>query len=93
MADNAVRLDGRTSDGQGLSRRAIRLHARCRVGTKGLRILASSCPKNRTYYAAAQVMTNGIGGEILAIVCKVLWSPNSKTGENFGYKDSAPLRR
>jgi hypothetical protein len=56
-------------------------------GTKGLRILASSCPKNRTYYAAAQVMTNGIGGEIFAIVCKVLWSPNSKTGENFGYKD------
>ncbi|GAA0734835.1 hypothetical protein GGR89_003260 [Sphingomonas trueperi] len=62
-------------------------------GTKGLRILASSCPKNRTYYAAAQVLTNGIGGEIFAIVCKVLWSPNSKTGENFGYKDSAPLRR
>ncbi|KAK0341879.1 hypothetical protein LTR94_024609, partial [Friedmanniomyces endolithicus] len=56
-------------------------------GTKGLRILASSCPKNRTYYAAAQVLTNGIGGEIFAIVCKVLWSPNSKTGENFGYKD------
>lgn len=56
-------------------------------GTKGLRVLASSCPGNRTYYAAAQVMTNGVGGEIFAIVCKVLWCPKSKTGENFGYKD------
>lgn len=62
-------------------------------GTAGLRVLASACLLNRTYYAAAQVMANGAGGEIFAIVCKVLWNPNSKTAEQFGYKDSAPLRR
>lgn len=56
-------------------------------GTSGLKVLASSCPQNRIYYAAAQVMNNGVGGEIFAIVCKVLWNPNSKTGEQFGYKD------
>lgn len=56
-------------------------------GTAGLRVLASACPLNRTYYAAAQVMANGAGGEIFAIVCKVLWNPNSKTAEQFGYKD------
>lgn len=55
--------------------------------TKGLKVLASSCPQNRTYYAAAQVMVDGIGGEVFAIVCKVLWNPKSKTGEHFGYKD------
>lgn len=56
-------------------------------GTSGLRVLASSCPQNRTYYAAAQVMTNGAGGEVFAIICKVLWNPGSKTREQFGYKD------
>lgn len=55
-------------------------------GTAGLRVLASSCPQNRTYYAAAHVIKNGVGSEVFAIVCKVLWSPKSKTGENFGYK-------
>ena len=62
-------------------------------GTSGLRVLASSCPQNRTYYAAVQVLTNGVGGEVFAVVCKVLWNPASKSGEQFGYKDSAPLRR
>ncbi|MDF0491487.1 hypothetical protein PX554_25550 [Sphingomonas sp. H39-1-10] len=54
---------------------------------KGLKLLASSCPQNRTYYAAAQVMVDGVGKEVFAIVCKVMWNPRSKTGENFGYKD------
>jgi hypothetical protein len=62
-------------------------------GSAGLHVLASSCPQNRTYYAAVQVMKDGIGGEVFAVVCKVLWNPNSKTGEQFGYKDSAPLWR
>lgn len=62
-------------------------------GTSELRVLASSCPQNRTYYAAAQVVTNGVGGEVFAIVCKVLWNSASKTGEQFGYKDSAALWR
>jgi len=54
---------------------------------KGLKLLASSCPQNRTYYAAAQVMEGGVGKEVFAIVCKVMWNPRSKTGEHFGYKD------
>lgn len=54
---------------------------------KGLKVLASSCPQNRTYYAAAQVMVDGIGKEVFAIVCKVMWNPKSKSGEHFGYKD------
>jgi len=60
---------------------------------KGLTVLASSCPQNRTYYAAVQVMVDGIGKEVFAVVCKVMRNPRSKTGEHFGYKDSAPLRR
>lgn len=54
---------------------------------KGLTVLASSCPQNRTYYAAVQVMVDGIGKEVFAVVCKVMWNPRSKTGEHFGYKD------
>ncbi|WP_413469349.1 hypothetical protein [Sphingobium sp. PNB] len=61
--------------------------------TQGLRVLASSCPGNRVYYAAVQSITNGIPGEVFAVVCLVKWSPRSPSGENFGYKDSAPLRR
>ncbi|RSU72120.1 hypothetical protein BRX37_20135 [Sphingomonas sp. S-NIH.Pt3_0716] len=56
-------------------------------GTAGLRVLASSCPKNRTYYAAVQVMTNGIGGDVFAVVCLLAWNHRSTTGEQFGYKD------
>jgi hypothetical protein len=44
-------------------------------GSRGLRVLASSCPQNRVYYAAAQVMTNGVGGDVFAIVCLVQWNP------------------
>ena len=56
-------------------------------GSAGLRVLASSCPQNRTYYAAVQVKQNDVGGAVFAVVCKVLWNPNRKTGEQFGYKD------
>lgn len=56
-------------------------------GTRGLQVLASSCPQNRVYYAAAQVMTDGIGGEVFAIVCLVRWNPADKEGLIFGYKD------
>ena len=31
-------------------------------GSRGLKVLASACPGNRVYYAATQVMTNGVGG-------------------------------
>jgi hypothetical protein len=56
-------------------------------GTRGLKVLASSCPHNRVWYAAAQAMTNGVGGEIFAIVCLVKWNPRDKEGYIFGYKD------
>lgn len=55
--------------------------------SRGLKMLASSCPGNRVYYAAAQVMTNGKGGEIFAIVCLVRWNPRARDGYIFGYKD------
>ena len=54
---------------------------------RGLKVLASSCPANRVYYAAAQVMTDGIGGEVFAVVCLVRWNPRSADGHQFGYKD------
>ncbi len=54
---------------------------------KGLKLLVSSCQQNRTYYAAAQEMVDGVGGAVFAIVCKVMWNPRSKTAEHFGYKD------
>lgn len=56
-------------------------------GSKGLKVLASACPQNRVYYAAAQVITNGVAGEVFAIVCLVRWNPNDKEGMIFGYKD------
>ncbi|MDX3911143.1 MAG: hypothetical protein QHC67_15185 [Sphingobium sp.] len=55
--------------------------------TRGLKVLASSCPGNRVYYAAAQVLTDGIAGEVFAIVCLVRWNPRDKEGYIFGYKD------
>ncbi|ASY46837.1 MULTISPECIES: DUF6927 domain-containing protein [Sphingomonadaceae] len=56
-------------------------------GSRGLKVLASACPGNRVYYAATQVMTNGVGGEIFAIVCLVRWNPRDKEGMILGYKD------
>ena len=56
-------------------------------GTSGLRVLASACPRNRVYYAAAQVMNGGVGGELFAIVCLVRWNPQDREGLIFGYKD------
>jgi hypothetical protein len=55
--------------------------------SKGLQVLASACPQNRVYYAAAQVITDGVAGEVFAIVCLVRWNPNDKEGMIFGYKD------
>src|SRR3546814_8711669 len=57
-------------------------------GTKrGLRVLASSCPGNRTYYAAVQEIMDGIPGIVFAVVCLVRWNPRSRDGHHFGYKD------
>lgn len=55
--------------------------------TRGLRVLASSCPGNRTYYAAAQELVAGVPGSVFAVVCLVRWNPRSRDGHQFGYKD------
>lgn len=60
---------------------------------RGMRVLASSCPGNRTYHAAAQELVGGVPGSVFAVVCLVRWNPRSRDGHQFGYKDSAPLRR
>jgi hypothetical protein len=54
--------------------------------SQGLKVLASACPGNRVYYAAAQIMTNGRPGEVVAIVCLMRWNPRDKEGLVFGYK-------
>ncbi|CCW17297.1 hypothetical protein EBBID32_16360 [Sphingobium indicum BiD32] len=54
---------------------------------RGLRVLASSCPGNRTYYAAVQEMADGVPGSVFAVVCLVRWNPRSRDGHQFGYKD------
>ena len=56
-------------------------------GTRGLRVLASACPGNRVWYAAAQVIDDGAGGEVFALVCLVRWNPKSTDGHAFGYTD------
>src|SRR3546814_1917782 len=61
--------------------------------SKGLQVLASACPQNRVYYAAAQVITDGVAGEVFAIVCLVRWNPNDKEGMIFGYKDMEEIGR
>lgn len=54
---------------------------------RGLRVLASACPGNRVYYAAAQILEDGKPGEVVAVVCLVRWNPRAKDGYVFGYKD------
>ncbi|MDX3911046.1 MAG: hypothetical protein QHC67_14675 [Sphingobium sp.] len=51
------------------------------------RVLASSCPGNRVYYAAVQYRANGEITEVLGIVCLVRWNPKDKDNLHFGYKD------
>lgn len=54
--------------------------------TKGLRVLASSCPGNRVWYAAAQETENGRAGEVFAVICLIRWNPRAPDGMIFGYK-------
>ncbi len=55
--------------------------------TCGLTVIASSCPGNRTYYAAVQRHDNGVPGDVFAIVCLVRWNPRASDGYVFAYKD------
>ena len=52
----------------------------------GLRIIASSCLRNRVYYAAAQPYGQA-DTAIFAIVCLVRWNPRDKENLILGYKD------
>lgn len=54
---------------------------------KGLRVIASSCLRNRVYYAAVAPTLDGNDGAIFAVVCLVRWNPRAKDGYVFGYKD------
>jgi hypothetical protein len=56
-------------------------------GSRGLKVIASSCLQNRVWYAAAQIMTDGVGGDVVALICLVRWNPRDKEGMIFGYKD------
>lgn len=55
--------------------------------TRAMRVLASACPGNRVWYAAAQLLENGVPGDVIGLVCLVRWNPRSTDGHNFGYKE------
>lgn len=54
---------------------------------KGLRVIASSCLRNKVYYAAVAPTTDGVDGPVFAVVCLVRWNPRAKDGYVFAYKD------
>ncbi len=54
---------------------------------RGARVLASSCPGNRVWYAAVQYSENGVPTDVIAMVCLVKWNPRDKEAMHFGYKD------
>jgi hypothetical protein len=57
-------------------------------GTRhGLTVLASSCLRNRVYYAAAKPHGREAGDAVFAIVCLVRWNPRDSEGYIFGFKD------
>ena len=58
----------------------------------GLRVLKSTV-RSGAYYAACQSYDHEGPRETFAIICLVKWNPGARSGEVFGYKDSAPLRR
>ena len=58
----------------------------------GLRVLKSTV-RSGAYYAACQSYDADGPKETFAIICLVKWNPGARSGDEFGYKDSAPLRR
>lgn len=52
-----------------------------------MRVVASSCLRNKVWYAAATPSTDGIDEPTVAIVCLVSWNPRAKDGYVFAYKD------
>ena len=88
---NLFRLDGKVAvviGGAGGIGEAL-AHAMSEYGAK----LVVASRNIETLNKVAREIHAKTGGEVFAVVCKVLWNPASKSGEQFGYKDSAPLRR
>ena len=54
---------------------------------RGLTVLASSCLRNRVYYAAAKPHGRDDGDAVFAIICLVRWNNRDREGYIFGYKD------
>ena len=54
---------------------------------RGLRVISSSCLRNRVYYAAVAPLVDGEAGPPFAVVCLVRWNPRAKDGYVFAYKD------
>ncbi len=55
--------------------------------SSALRVLASSCLRNKVWYAAAIRTVDGVDEPAFAIVCLVRWNPRAKDGYVFAYKD------
>lgn len=56
-------------------------------GTRGARVIASACPGNRAWYAAVELLENGVATSVIAVICEVRWTPNAADGYVFAYKD------
>ena len=57
------------------------------VSTRGLRVIASSCLRNKVWYAAIAPLENGKAGPVFAAVVLVRWNPRASDGYVFVYKD------
>ncbi|MGB3472087.1 MAG: hypothetical protein WBA51_14810 [Erythrobacter sp.] len=55
--------------------------------TRGLRVVASSCLRNKVWYAAIAQIENGRAGKVFAAIVLVRWNPRAKDGYVFSYKD------
>ncbi len=69
--DAQFTYDNRDADGKG----------------KALRVIASSCLRNKVWYAAVVPSTDGTDEPAFAAVCLVSWNPRAKDGFVFAYKD------
>lgn len=54
---------------------------------RALRVIASSCLRNKIWYAAVTPSSDGVDGATFAVVCLVAWNPRAKDGFVFAYKD------
>ena len=57
------------------------------TSTRGLSVIASSCLRNKVWYAAIAPVENGKTGPVFAAVVLVRWNPRASDGYVFAYKD------